>query len=100
LNLNLNLSIQISEEEDAEDMEAEEVQETAEPLPELSTVELYALRQKKLNERKERIARLGSAVIENPQENVNIYWKRSRARQVFRPSVKSIYGCTWAPHKQ
>ncbi|XP_064630556.1 nucleolar complex protein 3 homolog [Lineus longissimus] len=56
--------------EGIEDMETEEVEEQVEPLPELSTVELYALRQNKLKERKDRIARLGSAIMENPEENV------------------------------
>lgn len=44
---------------------------TAEPLPVLSGLELYAQRQKKLRERKEKIASLSSVIVENPDENVS-----------------------------
>lgn len=43
----------------------------AEPLPPLSSVELLALRQQKLAQRKQHIADLATAVIENPEESMN-----------------------------
>lgn len=43
--------------------------ENDEPLPELSGVELYLQRQEKLKLRKEKIASLSSAIVENPEEN-------------------------------
>ncbi|KAL3864374.1 hypothetical protein ACJMK2_006064 [Sinanodonta woodiana] len=39
------------------------------PLPALSSLQLFALRRKKLQERKMKIANLSNAVIENPEEN-------------------------------
>ena len=45
-------------------------QSDAEPLPELSSVELYALRQQKLAERKSSIALIAQDVTENPEQNV------------------------------
>ncbi|XP_052254466.1 nucleolar complex protein 3 homolog [Dreissena polymorpha] len=48
---------------------ADAAEEREEPLPILSGVELYAQRQRKLQERKQRIALLSSAIIENPNES-------------------------------
>ena len=48
----------------------EEEEEEPKPLPVLSGVKLYAQRQKKLRERKEKIGTLSNAVVENPEENV------------------------------
>ncbi|XP_052772376.1 nucleolar complex protein 3 homolog [Mya arenaria] len=57
----------ISPDEGDEDEDGAEAE--AEPLPLLTGVELYAQRQKKLRERKQRIAVLSSAVVANPQES-------------------------------
>ncbi|KAK7110009.1 nucleolar complex protein 3 homolog [Littorina saxatilis] len=62
------------QEEEADEIEAEGsevVEKEAEPLPELSGPELIAYRRKKLSDRKQRIAELATAVIENPEESVS-----------------------------
>lgn len=51
---------------------SEVVEKEAEPLPELSGPELIAYRRKKLSDRKQRIAELATAVIENPEESVSL----------------------------
>lgn len=49
-----------------------EVDEKSEkPLPVLSEVELFVQRQAKVKDRKEKIAGLASAIIENPEEGVS-----------------------------
>ena len=45
-------------------------QSESEPLPVLSSVELYALRQQKLAERKGQIAVLAQDIMESPEQNV------------------------------
>ena len=50
-------------------MEEETVNE---PLPVLSGVELVALRQQKLTQRKEKIAQLATSIVENPEESVSV----------------------------
>jgi hypothetical protein len=52
----------------------EELPETKKSLPVLNGVDLYVNRQKKLLERKQKIAALSSALISNPDENVCISW--------------------------
>ena len=47
-------------------------EEKQEPLPVLSDRELTLYRLKKLGEKKQRIAELSTAVIENPEENVSL----------------------------
>ena len=46
--------------------------ETEEDLSELSTVKLFARREKKLNEKKEVIGTTASKLVEDPESNVNI----------------------------
>ena len=43
-----------------------------EDLPELTTVEVFARRQKKLSEKKELIGIAASKLVEDPESNVNI----------------------------
>ena len=57
--------------EEPAEPEPAEPEEPTEPLPVLTTAQLYAQRQHKLAERKQRIALLASAVMENPEENVS-----------------------------
>ncbi|XP_074640489.1 nucleolar complex protein 3 homolog [Tubulanus polymorphus] len=45
-------------------------EEKSEPLPVLSTMQLYAIRQRKLAEKKQQMAILASGITENPEENV------------------------------
>ncbi|XP_070539913.1 nucleolar complex protein 3 homolog [Ptychodera flava] len=54
-------------EEEAELTDEEPAEETEEPLPPVSTVELFARRQRKLQEKKQQIASLGSAIVEDPE---------------------------------
>ena len=77
--INFNFFIPAMEDDDkeeadldpeAESHEPDPDQSEAEPLPELSSVELYALRQQKLAERKRSIALLAQDVTENPEQNV------------------------------
>ncbi|XP_013420494.1 nucleolar complex protein 3 homolog [Lingula anatina] len=49
---------------------AEKIPEPCEPLPALSTAQLFAQRQEKLREVKQKIALLAGAIIENPEENM------------------------------
>ena len=49
-----------------------EVEDEKVPLPALSTVELFALRQRKLTLRKQRIAGLSHAVLTDPERHVSI----------------------------
>ena len=56
---------------EAESHDQEADQSEPEPLPVLSSVELYALRQKKLAERKSKIASLAQEITENPEQNVS-----------------------------
>lgn len=60
------------EPEDAADDEVKEVTENKEPepLPQLSGGQMLLNRQRKLQERKRKIALLSSSVIENPEENM------------------------------
>ena len=55
---------------DPESHDQDPDQSEAEPLPDLSSVELYALRQQKLAERKSTIALIAQDVTENPEQNV------------------------------
>ena len=57
-------------EAESHDLEAD--QSEPEPLPVFSSVELYALRQKKLAERKSKIASLAQEITENPEQNVSL----------------------------
>ncbi|XP_076438020.1 nucleolar complex protein 3 homolog [Babylonia areolata] len=50
---------------------AAEVEKEDKPLPQLSVEEMLATRQEKMNNRKQRIAQLATAVIENPEENIS-----------------------------
>lgn len=63
-------------------------QENKEPLPELSHIELFALRQQKLEERKKRIAILSSSVIENPESNMK---KLRELRVMLEESDPDVY---------
>ena len=58
---------------EAESHDQEADQSEPEPLPVLSSIELYALRQKKLAERKSKIANLAQEITENPEQNVIIF---------------------------
>ncbi|XP_022110470.1 nucleolar complex protein 3 homolog isoform X2 [Acanthaster planci] len=53
------------------DMKAQDVVEEKPVLPALSTVELFTLRERKLAQRKQRIASLSHAVLTDPEQNVN-----------------------------
>ena len=75
--LTISIADQENDEEEAVDPDNEAEshyqdldQSEAEPLPELSSVELYALRQQKLAERKSSIALIAQDVTENPEQNV------------------------------
>ena len=48
------------------------IDEVEEDLSELTTVELFARREKKLNEKKELIGTTASKLVEDPESNVNI----------------------------
>lgn len=41
--------------------------------PLLTSAEIFAIRRKKLAERKEKIAELASAVVQNPEESVSMH---------------------------
>ena len=57
--------------EEPENPENESAQQpTPEPLPALTSIELFSLRRQKLMDRKTRISGLASAIIENPHENI------------------------------
>ncbi|KAJ8317063.1 hypothetical protein KUTeg_004967 [Tegillarca granosa] len=63
-------------------------QDNKELLPELSNIELFALRQQKLEERKKRIAILSSSVIENPESNMK---KLRELRVMLEESDPDVY---------
>ena len=57
--------------QEEEKKEEEEDEEEEEPLPPVSMAELFARRRQKLQDQKQKMARLASSVIENPHENVS-----------------------------
>nr|KAG5707619.1 hypothetical protein BaRGS_031001 [Batillaria attramentaria] len=78
--------VHMEEEEEKEEMEQEDEEQdplnelpenaetvddekNAEPVPSVSRVHLFAVRQRKLAERKQKIADLATSVIQNPEEN-------------------------------
>ncbi|XP_041476468.1 nucleolar complex protein 3 homolog isoform X2 [Lytechinus variegatus] len=56
------------EEEDAE--EEIEMEQENDTLPAITTIQLFAERQDKINQKKQRIATLASAIVEDPEKNV------------------------------
>ena len=54
----------------SEDSEGSESDEAEEDLSELTTVKLFAKREKKLNEKKELIGTTASKLVEDPENNV------------------------------
>lgn len=53
--------------------EPEEPKPVAKPLPEVSVVDLYALRLRKFQQRQTTIASMSCAIVENPEENVSFH---------------------------
>ncbi|KAJ8025806.1 Nucleolar complex protein 3-like [Holothuria leucospilota] len=75
------------EEKDAENEETEESLENTEVLPVLSTVQLFAERQRKIASKKQEIASLASMVIEDPEKYV---LKLKTLRSILRVSDPDI----------
>nr|XP_054766135.1 nucleolar complex protein 3 homolog [Lytechinus pictus] len=64
---------EVMEDRDAEEeIEMEQENDTS-TLPAITTIQLFAERQDKINQKKQRIATLASAIVEDPEKNVSLH---------------------------
>lgn len=66
------VSIYISGESEGSKLDEAEKESSDEE--DITTVQLFARREKKLNEKKERIGTIASKLVEDPENNVNTYY--------------------------